>query len=357
MEKKAGVQNSLGKVFRGNRGVMFVGRAGVGKTRLLRKIWTGLGLGSIGRDYAPIGVWLPSTGGGSGVGIYQILEEFNDCIVVADELSLDTEMHVHVLKQVAHGELCRPRHKQIGVIPFTGLLIGATNAVKLPNNTKMEHLVATLDRFTVIQSKAPSGGPEDIFDIVFNEQNEPTVNWDLIARAICRKAVYSVSEAEKQWAFGIWKEKCREILDPRRRNEQFRNASAFKDIICFCKRFFGLPDLLQDEAAIAFVKEMVNDCILFNPVGILNLKPIQQVIYDLCKDDDAETAEIIRAVNAAGITVSRQTVMTTLTKMCESNLILRTAHGKYGTKVGTCDVEISETEEVSPAIAELIEQL
>lgn len=357
MEKKAGVENSLGKVFRGNRGVMFVGRAGVGKTRLLRKIWNGLGLSAIGRDGAPIGVWLPSTGGGSGVGIYQILEEFNDSIVVADELSLDTEMHVHVLKQVAHGELCRPRHREIGVIPFTGLLVGATNAVKLPNNTKMEHLIATLDRFTVIQSKAPGSGPEDIFDIVFDERKEPEADWDTIARALTRKAVYGVSEDEKRWALEVWKEKCREILDPRRRNEQFRNASAFKDIMCFCKRFFGVKDLMADDAARDFVVEMVNDCILFNPVGILNLKPIQQVIYDLCKDQDAETAEIIRAVTAAGITVSRQTVNTTLTKMCENNLILRTAHGKYGTKVGTCDVEVSEAEEVSPAIAELIEQL
>lgn len=351
------LEGALGAAFRGSRGVLFVGRAGVGKTRLLRKIWSGLSLGAICRDGRPLGVYLPSTGGGSGVGIYQILEEYNESIVVADELSLDTEMHVHVLKQVAHGELCRPRHKQINVIPFNGLMIGATNAVKLPNNTKLEHLVATLDRFTVIQSKSPAIDPEDVFDTVFNGHSEPVVDWDLISGAITRKAMYRHTEAEYAWALEVWQEKCREILDPRRRNEQFRNASAFKDIIWFCKRFFGVKDLLADDAAKSFVEEMVNDCILFNPVGILNLKPIEQVIYDLCKDDEAETGEILRAVTASGITVSRQTVMTTLSKMCENNLILRTAHGKYATKVSPCDVEVSETDSVSPAIAELIEQL
>ncbi len=168
MEKKSGVKNALGKVFNGNRGVMFVGRAGVGKTRLMKKIWNGLALWSIASDGRALGVWLPSTGGGSGVGIYQLLEEFNDSIIFADELSLDTSMHVHVLKQVAHGELCRPRHQHIGVTPFTGLLVGATNAIKLPGGTKMEHLVATLDRFMVIQSKSCGKGPEDIFEIFFD---------------------------------------------------------------------------------------------------------------------------------------------------------------------------------------------
>jgi len=360
MEKKAGMKNAIGKVFTGNRGVLFVGKAGVGKTRFMTKIYNGLGLSGVNSNGSAVGTWLPSTGGGSGVGMYQVLENFNDSIIFADELSLDTEMHVHVMKQIAQGKLCRPRNNAIDSVPFSGLLIGATNAVKLPGGTKLEHLVATLDRFMVVQARGNSKGPSEIFDIVFNEEEDIFVDWDLIAEALTRKCSYTVTEDEKTMFWHFWMNKCREILDSTRLGAQFRNTHSLRDIILFTKRFFGIKDLTQDEDARIFAEQMVEDCILFNPVGILNLQPIQQVIYDLCRErEETATADIIQAVTRAGITVSRQTVMNQLTKMCETHLILRTTHGKYGTKRPARDVDANGESETRPStiVQDLVNQL
>ncbi len=356
MEHKKGVKNRIGKTFpNGNRGVLFVGKAGVGKTRFMTKIFNGLSLGNVGK-------WLPSTGGSTGVGIYEVLEIYNNHIIFADELSLDTPKHVHVIKQIANGELVRPRHGNIESTPFYGLLIGATNAIKLPGGTReLEHLLATLDRFMVVKTKTAHRTASETLEMVLSDENDPEPDWTMIAKALTRNSSEDLNTKEHDALRKIWTEKCREILDPTR--AQFRNAHAIVDIFLFCKRIFGVKDLTQDKAVMEFIQNMVNDCILFNPVGLLWLSPLEQVIYDTVHNKETvATSEIIVAVTKAGVMVSRMTVMRTIGRMIENNLIVRLSHGKYSTKLPSNDVQsYSESEvtqtDVSNEIIELADNL
>ncbi len=340
MEHKAGHKNRIGKGFpNGNRGILFVGKAGVGKTRVMSRLFEGLNLGSTNEEGNVVGTWLPSTGGSSGVGMYEVLEMYNNSIIFADELSLDTEMHVHVLKQIANGELCRPRHGSIDTIPFQGLLIGATNAVKLPPDNRLEHLLATLDRFMVVQAKTEHRTPLETLDMVLDDEESPVPNWDMIISGLTRNKLYDLNAKEKSQLKIIWKNKSREIIGSQR--DQFRNSQAAIDIMLFTKRFFGVNDLTTDKVALDFATQMIDDCILFNPIGILWLNPLQQVIYDKVKSlESVTTAQILTSVSKSGISVSRQSVAKALNKMIENCLLLRIDKGKYSTKL---PVEVVES--------------
>lgn len=333
MEAKSGMKNRIGKTFpNGNRGVLFVGKAGAGKTKMMSKFFNGLGLGGCNQDGQVIGKWVTSTGASTGIGIYEVLEVYNDSIIFADELSLDTDKHVHVLKQIANGELIRPRHGNIESTPFSGLLIGATNSVKLPNNNRdLEHLLATLDRFMVVKTKVTAKSPEETMSAVLEDEQEAEPDWVEIAKALGRDTSTDLNNAEKDLLRNIWNEKAREILDPTR--AQWRNSHAVLDIFLFCKRFFGCKDLTKDIDAVEFIREMISDCVMFNPVGILWLNPTEQVIYDCIKSKDVvSTSEIISSVTNVGISISRMTISRIINKMQESHLIIRRSHGKYSTK-------------------------
>lgn len=346
MEHKAKLQNRIGKTFpNGNRGVMFVGKAGVGKTRFMKKVFHGLGLEGVSAEGKVIGKWLPSTGGSTGKGMYEVLEVYNDAIIFADELSLDTDQHVHTMKQIANGELVRPRHGNIESVPFYGLLVGATNAIRLPGGTRdLEHLLATLDRFMVVKAKTAHRTPSETLEMVLTDDQGTEPNWKAIAKALMSKNVRNLNTNEVTKLREVWKTKSREILDPTR--AQFRNAHAVVDIFLFCKRFFGVKDLTQDKEAMAFTCKMVDDCILFNPVGLLWLSPLEQVIYDVVSSKETvPTSEIINRIAGTGIYCSRMTVMRTINRMMDNHLIVRTSHGKYSTKTGSNDVSLDRESE------------
>ncbi|MHA2340773.1 MAG: hypothetical protein ACXADW_02800 [Candidatus Hodarchaeales archaeon] len=224
MEFKTTIDNKIGKAFpNGNRGVLFIGKAGVGKTRFMTKLFDGFGLNSVNKEGHVIGKWLPSTGGSTGVGMYEVLETYNDSIIFADELSLDTEKHVHVIKQIANGMLCRPKSGSIESIPFDGLLIGAANSVRLPgNNRDLEHLLATLDRFMVVKVQTAGRSPSETMRMVLSGKKEPEADWDTLAKALARKGAENLSPGELDTLRKIWDAKALEILDPTR--AQFRNC-------------------------------------------------------------------------------------------------------------------------------------
>lgn len=336
IEFKRKIVNRIGKMFpNGNRGVLFIGKAGVGKSTFLSKLFYGLGLDGVNAYGNPIGKWFSSTGGSTGVGIYQVLEVYNDSIIFADELSLDTEKHVQVIKQIANGELVRPRYGNIESVPFTGLLVGATNAVKLPrNNREMEHLLATLDRFTVFRAKPCKKTPDEIIEAVLSDQTEVDlpVNWKLIIDALINDNFLDLNDNEKTFIKHIWKSKARQILDPTR--AQWRNSKSVIDIFLFCKRFFDVPDLTKEPDLCQFASQMVEDCIVFNPIGLFWLSPLEQVIYDCVNSREIVSMnEIIGNVALAGIHVARMTIHRTIARMQENYLLIKREHGKFSTRL------------------------
>lgn len=336
MEFKAGVENRIGKCFPdGSRGVLMVGKAGTGKTSLMQKIYHGLGMDDVDYDGNALGTWISSADASTGVGMYQLFEHNSDSIIFADELSLDTKLHVKIIKQIANGQIVRPRHGNIEPINFTGLLIAATNAIKVPNNTKdVEHVLAVLDRFMVVKTKKPkisaSETMRNVLDGIDMEPEEP--NWKTISRAIVRPSLNDLSGREKILLKRIWAKKARQILDPTR--AQYRNVHAAIDIFLFLKRITGVKDINDHKDIAQFAAKMIDDCIIFNPVNILWLEPIEEIIYESIERRKVTSmSQILIDVKKAGLDNSRQHVHKVIDKMLRNRLIWRPSHGNYSTSV------------------------
>jgi hypothetical protein len=213
IELGAGVENRIDQAFEsGNKGVLLIGMAGSGKTRSMRAIYDGLNLGSINSNGRYVGHWASSVGGGSVVGIYQILETYNDSCIFLDELNLDTKAHCEVLKQISHGELRRPIHNKTEATPFHGLVISSCNGIKLPSNGQLPHLLATLDRFMVIRALPPKIKHEDYIDIILNGKNQTKeVDWKIIQSSLLSDNYSDLNTKEKELIKILWKVKVKEF--------------------------------------------------------------------------------------------------------------------------------------------------
>ncbi len=335
IEYKANVKERIGAVFKdGQRGILAVSKAGCGKTTTMKKIFNGLGLDGINKDNQKIGKWISSTGSSTGVGIFEILETYNDSIIMMDELSLDSSLHLHLIKQIANKEILRPKSKSIEGTPFSSLVIGAANCIKLPrSSTLLEHLLAVLDRFIILKVRTPDVSNNKMIRIALGKEtfSRGPVNWDYIISCLTRKSTEILNKDEEELLEDIWQEKIKEILDITR--PQFRNAFLAKDIFLFIKRVFGTENITKDKELSDFAKEMINDCIIFNPVNILHLEPVEEVIYNTIKSKNiASTNEILTACEKSGITLTRQVIHRYLDKMLNSRVITRTSKGKYSFK-------------------------
>jgi hypothetical protein len=333
IEFKYGLDNRIGKVFSdGSRGVLLVGKAGTAKTRCLRAIYDGLGLETVNSEGRQVGKWISSAGASTSVGIYEVLQIYNDSIIFLDEMSLDTPNHVQILKQICNGHIVRPRHDNIEPIDFSGMLVCATNAIRLPRTNNLEHLLATLDRFYVVKARPPKIQPEEYMDNILGEgPKEEKIDWAAIKQAMLRKDAPDLNEKEKALLKHLWQKKTQEILDPTR--AQWRNCWTAHDCFLFVKRFLGVKDMCEHKKVMKFAARMVNDSIIFNPVSVLWLKPLEEVIYNkVSSKDEVSLQEIITECDQAGLAVSVRYIHDVLNRMIQSRVICRSRHGSYSTK-------------------------
>lgn len=330
VEFKAGLSNRIGRVFpHGNRHVLMVGKAGAGKTRLLRIIYNGLGLDGYNRDGNRVGKWVSSAGASTGIGVCETLERYNDSIIFIDEMSIDTSSHLHILKQISNGEIMRPRHRNIDPTLFTGLVISATNAISTPNNGhSLEHLLSVLDRFLVVKVISSNVKPEDALDNIMKDDSIHDCNWSIISNALVRKTAVDLNDNEKELLKVVWNERVKEIIDKTR--PQFRNSWAAIDIFLFIKRFFGLDDISKEQWSVDLVKEVISDCIVFNPINILWLDPLEELIYsEIVKSiDGCEIKTLLPICEKSGQLINNRHLRKVLDNMVGNRVIYHN-NGRY----------------------------
>lgn len=329
IEKNRGVSNRLGSVFpNGCKGVLLAGKAGSGKTNLMRAVFDGLGLDTVNSQGRTVGKWFSSAGSSTAVGLLEVLKIYSDSIVFLDELGIDTTAHLHVIKQIANGEILHQKFDSIEPVPFNGMVIAATNGIRVPRGNDLEHLLALLDRFIVARMNPPRITPNGYLDQVLGENKIQQVKWSVIGKALSNKNVADLNDNEKTLLRNVWEEKSLEILDPTR--SQFRNCHYAKDIFTFTKRILDIPDITKDKEAEQFARDMIADTIIFNPVNILWLNPLEDKIYTtISGKEEASLQEIVNACDSAGISVSVKHIHSIINSLIRNLIIYRSKHGMY----------------------------
>jgi len=333
IEKKRGIADRIGSVFpNGCRGVLLSGRAGTGKTTSIREIFDGLKLESQNSEGRQVGKWFSSAGYTTAPGLLAMLALYNNSIVFMDELSLDTQSHIGILKQIANGELLHQKYENIESIPFDGMVIAATNGIRVPRGNSLEHLLAVMDRFVVIKVKPQKTSPEGYMDDVLSGNKEKAVvNWSTISSNLLNNNYTSLSDAEQELLSDIWATKSTEILDPSR--SQYRNCHYARDIFVFIKRFFNIDSLVDNIPAQTVINDMIDDTIIFNPVSVLWLSPIEETIYNtISSKQEISLQEIVSACDTAGQSVSVKHIHSIINTMISNLIIYRTRHAKYSAR-------------------------
>ena len=342
-EFKKEIPNRIGRVFKnGNKGVMFVGRGGSGKSQTLSRVFNGLGLGGKNAAGKKVGVWIHSADASTALGVYSTLKSYQDSMIFIDEMKITTK-NVGILKQICNGKLSRQTAHSEDSFDFTGMIAAASNGFAIPRKQEeLEHLLATLDRYWVINVKPIDLSPEEYMEKSFEadekseEDHLADIDFGLIKENLFSERFYDLNNAERELVMEIWGDKSLEIIDPTR--AQWRNARSAIDIMVFVKRFLDVEDLTKDEEAIEFAKEMIDDAIIFNPASVMFLETFDEIIYRVVKKATAEGREcdfqeIQTELQKCGF-VSNSTRKTyrRIETMIESMIIQRTQHGKYSTK-------------------------
>jgi len=336
MEHKAGLFNRIGRVFPdGNRHVLLLGRAGSGKTQLLKSIYEGLGLGSENKYGQKVARWISSAGASTGIGIYETLECYNNSIIFIDEFSLETKQHIHVLKQIGNGEIIKPKHRNIEPVQFNGLVLAATNGINIPNKpNQLEHICAVLDRFVVVKAKN-SSDKEDLIGQIL-EPSSAKCNWQIIKESLCKENYSSLSPDEILLLKSKWEIKSEHIID--KESSQFRNAWLAHDIFLFVKRFFGVENLNTDKGAQTLINEMFDDLIVFNNINVMQMSSFEQIIYNTLSKSEMTFKELANTCEKTGQMPNFGHLRKTLDKMVLNKIICYLGNNKYAVKLTSKDI-------------------
>ena len=333
IEWKRGWSNRIGGSFRIPKSVLMVGRAGTGKTSLMRGVFEHLLGGAEGENAILndsgdlVAMYHPSAGSSTAVGVRETLRQYGNCVHFFDEMSLNSRAHVALIKQIANGQICAQKHGDIQPFTFDGMIIAATNGIRPPPPAEMEDLLATLDRFILVEAKAAPHDAEGYFEAVANPAKRPAPDWGILKAALGSKNRVDLAPQEIEFARSLWSVKSAEILDNDQR-AHYRNAKQVLDICLFVKRFAGCEDLSGDEECASFVRAMVRDCVILNPAPLFQMTAAEKAVFGVIVSKDGkatlqDVATRCRSVHGAG------NVHRVLNRVMSLGLAYRTAQGHY----------------------------
>jgi len=334
-EQKKGIDPSkrIGGDFPNAKSLLIFGKCGTGKTKFMKSLFWGLGLNNVNSGGDTVGIYHESAGCSTVPGIASLLENYGDCVHFFDEMNLSTVSHLHLLKQICNGKISRQRYQNVEPFPFDGLILAATNGIKPPPAAEMEDLLATLDRFIVVEAKPAKIQPVEYFDAVLKykkmeEGQRP--DFKIISKAIQSSSDDDLCKEELAFARKLWREKSLEILDEGER-AQYRNVTAVLDILLFTKRVLKLKNLTENEEAKSFVRSMVRDCIHFNPAPLFMLTPAQRAVYNVILEKGKATTQDIatRCKTARGA----GNIHRIIREVMGLGLAYKSKHGFYATRI------------------------
>ena len=328
------------------KGVILTGRAGTGKTHVMRQIFNGLNLNNLGKNKQYTGIWVD--GGATTVGRREKFKENAHSIICWNEIGCNDISDVRLMKQITEGCISYMKHGDLEETKFTGLLIGCTNDFSAKGKVGRD-LEALRDRMDIVEVGPPTG--YDALLAIEDEKhyfakNAAQVDWQQIAQALARQTDELLTPEERDKIRPFWVYKVRECLDDR---VLTRAGSDFIDCFMFCKRFFGS---LEDEDVFETAVDLAYDSVTMNAISISDLSIIQKDIIDalnVSNDKTITTADAKDYLKGCGRFINASTMHRNLNKLIEKGFIIKTQHGEYSLlkqTIGSDSKEVREFDEL-----------
>ena len=333
IEKNINIKNRIGKSFpEGFKGVLAVGSAGGGKTATMKAIFKGLELDLDNSQGKKVGKWIPS-GISTGVGLFEMFVENNDSIIVMDELDCGSTQHIHIMKQITSGNISRLKSKSIEPTPFSGILLGATNGIPL-SKKNLPHLVAMLERFTLVNIKPKNHEEENVFNLNKEEFGCKLTqeDWQQIANCLTSECAYDLNEEESAFGKELFLNKKKESLDPNK--ALYRQANEIIDIMLFTKRFFNCDNIVNNDILKQVVIDMVEDTVHCNPIKALQLSSIELGVYNYIEEHNGAVSFVDLSEHAKvnGYLITERKLRNMLNKLVEIRVLNKYSNDIYSTK-------------------------
>jgi len=318
--------NRLWKHFPSLKGVILTGRAGTGKTHVMRQIFNGLNLQSLTKLNTQTGVWVD--GGATTVGRREKLKENPHSVIFWNEISCGDIGDVRLLKQITEGIISYMKHGDLDETKFSGLLIGCTNDFAAKGKVGRD-LEALRDRMDIIEV-GPPRGYDPILAIeeekhYFKRYTEQP-DWRAIADALTLETDETLSLGERDKIRPFWIYKIRECLDDR---VLTRAGNDFIDCFIFCKRFFGT---LDDEDVFEAAVNLAYDSVTINAISISDISLIQRDIIDSLRNNEGRTVStghLVTWLRECGRFINNSTLHRNINKLIEKGFIVKIQHGEY----------------------------
>jgi hypothetical protein len=317
----------------GNKGVLFIGPGGCGKSHTAKKIYENVESPPDSTTH-----WIASSATSTALGTLADFKDNPNGVFFMDEFSLDSAAQKHIFKQITAGRFFRRTAREETSFKFNGLVVANTNGIKFDGGA--EHLDAVLDRFWIVDFQPKELTMQEQMDMIMGNysQYDQDIDWSMINRHLYSNSQLSLNDNEKQLVAKLFAQKNMEVLVDK---PQIRNGKAIKDIVTFVKRFSGISDVTENSDCMDAIDTMVNNCVIANPIGLVDLPREEKVVYRyIVQNDQAGHKSLKKSIlehlkeqglnryeNSPGRYAAR-----ILDRLMDKGLVVRYSHGHYTTR-------------------------